>query len=591
MSGSVLPERVHIREEKEKTIRDCPLEIGKQLERAAFDKKNANEFIKTRTPHGSDQARPVVTATIEDNDLTISVEDVVGVVELTPTSKLQINPKIGWEDILTMFLSVRDRKRSLEYQGVPIDDFLADDIHIEDIFVVITVNYLSSLQPIYRNGFIRQFSTKRYNAVTGRGRIDVERSIMNRERGIPKQHYIQKNINYNTPVNSLIYCAGKLLLQLFQSTTAKSHNQYFQIFSELREAINRLEKEGVSPDNLNLNTIQGLTIADLPRQRRYYSEALKISKTILSSATGQSLASGTEDLTLDFILDMDHLFERYTQIVLEDEIEKLQDLPLYTGFEQMYVKDEPTLQVYQDVTGTYRPDHVLHIKDEPIAVLDSKYYSRDSDPSQNRDARTSMLAYAYLLETDKMAFLSPFGNPVTRPLAERESTLSVVCPEGDFTIEAYRDSVREYIKQIPEKIQENTEIQEDLNYDIAHSSVNGDQISELVFDDRLRLAERNVSLAREMADTAIELCGEISRKDHTDYFGLVREIRGVLSDNETHTHILPLFIRKTADETIPAEQASSDEEWDDDMFKIYFLTIKQGSVKEISSPKYIELGW
>jgi len=267
MSSSFLPERVYISEEEEKTL-DCPPETGKQLQRAAFDQESANKFVKTRTPQGGDDARPVVTAIVEGDELTISVEDVVGVVELTPTSKLQINPKIGWDDILTMFLAIQESNRSLEYQGVPIDDFLSDDIQIRDIFVVITVNYLSSLQVIHRNGFIRQFSTDRYDALTGKGRIDIEKSVLNLQRGIPRQRFIQKNIDYNTPVNSLIYHAGTYLLRLFQAAESETHEQYFKIFSELREGLNRLESVGVNPSAIDLREVRSLSIEDLPRQRK-----------------------------------------------------------------------------------------------------------------------------------------------------------------------------------------------------------------------------------------------------------------------------------------------------------------------------------
>lgn len=275
MSSSTLPNRVEIKERNEKTINNCPPEIGEQLQRAAFDKVAANEFEKTRTTRESKKERSVVKATVDGGSLTISVEDVVGVVNLTPTSKLQINPKIGWEEILEMFLAIQRRNRSLRYHGIPIDDFLSEDIEINDIFVVIAINYLNSLQPIHRNGFIRQFENEQYDAVSGRGRIDVEESLLNKAHGVPKHRFVQKNIDYSTPVNSLIYLAGKQLLQLFQDSSGDyNHDQYFQIFSSLREEVRHLEELGVSTDNVDLHRVKTMDVSDLPRQRRYYSNAL-----------------------------------------------------------------------------------------------------------------------------------------------------------------------------------------------------------------------------------------------------------------------------------------------------------------------------
>jgi len=593
--GGGLPDRIYINEKTTRTLSECPPEVGKQLQRAAFTEQGPNTYVKTRTPHGSDTSRPVVTATVNDGELTVSASDIVGIVELTPQTKLQIDPNVNWEDILDMFLAVRQQQRSLEYQGIPIDDFLADDIQIQDIFIVITVNYLSALQPLHRNGFIRQFETRQYDAVTGRGRLDVEQSIMNHRQGIPKQRYIEKNIDYNTPVNTLIYAAGKQLVRLFQTTNEASHDQYFQIFSELRESLRWLEAVGIVPDGIDLSELRNVDIGNLPRQRSYYRDALQVSKTILSSATGESLATGEEDLTMDFILDMDSLFEQYTQIVLEEELSFLQNNPLYTAPQHYSIEDKPTLPVFENAQGHYKPDHVLWDKkaDDAVAVLDSKYYAQEHTPISDSDARTRMLAYAHLLETDTMAYLTPFGPTARRRLALRDGSLQVVCPvNGDFSTDAYRDAVREFLKQVLDVTAVGDNMP-DLQ-SIAHSEVTIETLDDLASADPLVIPDERVSLyLRNIANGAIDCSNQVYRQKTENVFechGPLKEYVREDIDQEETDMLLPLFVAPDTDHQVPAEDDENGY-WDGEALAVYPITTERGDVADIGEPEYIRLNW
>lgn len=592
MSSTDLPNRVMIQERNEKTIEDCPPEIGEQLERAAFDKVAANEYKKTRTTRGDQEERSVVRAVIENGSLTLSVEDVVGVVNLTPTSKLQINPKIGWEEILEMFLAVQRRNRSLRYHGIPIDDFLSEDIEIDDIFVVIAINYLHSLQPIHRNGFIRQFENNQYDAVNGRGRIDVEQSLLNRSRGIPKHRFVQKNINYSTSVNNLIYIAGKQLLRLFQDSSGDySHEQYFHIFSFLREEIRHLENIGVSGDDIRFRDIKRIDLADLPRQRRYYAQAVKTSKTIISSTTGQSLESGRENLTIDFILDMDQLFETFTQITLEKEADRLNNLP---GDPEGHItiEEEPTINIFSDsVDAKYQPDHVLRNNGDVVAVLDSKYYSRDNDPSLLGEVRSRMFSYALMLDTTEMAFLCPFGETISRELDLRNGKVTLVRPGGDFSISSYRRSIRDYLEAQLDVDHAIEDLREDFKYSISHTNVSLTKLEDLYDSGTLRVSEHDpISFARGVRRSAINKSNEIGRFDNVSARSrrkLLQELKEKLTLDGEYDYCIPFFVPNSEDEDVEA----SDKNWDGESIKYYHLKVKQGEIVEVSEPGFIKLGW
>lgn len=592
MSSSTFPNRVEIQERNKKTIDNCPPEIGKQLQRAAFDKVAANEFEKTRTTIGDREERSVVKATIDNGSLTIEVEDVVGVVNLTPTSKLQINPKIGWEEILEMFLAIQRRNRSLRYHGIPIDDFLSEDIEISDIFVVIAINYLNSLQPIHRNGFIRQFESEDYDAVTGRGRIDVEQSLLNQMRGIAKHRFVQKNIDYSTPVNSLIHSAGKQLLRLFQDSSSDyNHDQYFQIFSSVREEIRHLEDLGVSSMGIDLKQIKATTVSDLPRQRRYYSDAVKTAKTIISSTTGQSLESGHEDLTIDFILDMDQLFETFTQITLEKEAERLNNLSrTFEG--HITIEEEPTIQIFNDSSdASYRPDHVLKNDGGIVAVLDSKYYSRHNDPSLIGEVRSRMFSYAMMLNTTEMAFLSPFGKMISRELDRRDGKVTLVRPGGDFSISSYSRAIREYLESQFDIGHDIEEFRNDFQYPISHINANITGFDDLYHSDILQVGERDpISFARGVRRFAITESNIVGRFDNVSKEKrqmLLQELKEKLALDSEYNYCVPFFVPDSQNENIE----ESDGEWNGESIKYYFLRIEKGEIVEISDPEFVILGW
>jgi 5-methylcytosine-specific restriction endonuclease McrBC regulatory subunit McrC len=208
---SGLSAHITVEEKEKRTIEEYPEDIVDQLKRAAFSEADAaNTFIKRLRPTNDTANSKVVTVEVSDSGLVIEAEDIVGIVNLTPNATLQIDPKIGWSEILEMFLSVNERRRALEYRGIPIREFLADDIGLEDVFVVVALNYLDSLDAIFRHGFMRSFKRRRTRGLQGRGRIDMKESLKNFDvpNGIPKHEFVEKAVEYSIPVNDVIYNAG-----------------------------------------------------------------------------------------------------------------------------------------------------------------------------------------------------------------------------------------------------------------------------------------------------------------------------------------------------------------------------------------------
>ena len=441
-----IPERGEIR------IEECPDSIGEQLRRASFEQEAENVFVKTQESlDDREKEYQVVKVRTDGRVLHVTAQDNVGIVSLTPRSKLRIEPKIEWESIFDMLLAVHSRKRAVEYHGIPLSEFQSEDVDLEDVFLILAVNYLNGLEDIHRNGFIRQLETRRADLEQPRGVIDIERSLLNQAEGRVKQHCILKEVNYDNPANSLLRYAGKHLLRLFREYEAEyDHQAYYRIFSQVHEEVRHLEELGVSSGRRRIPEYQRFSLSDLPKQRHYYEQATEVAKAIVASSLGTPTMEGDRELVIDYVLNMESLFEQYSQVAIEDELEAVKEYDHLHQTENISALRSPTLKPFEDEGQIYhQPDHAVEEGDKTLAVLDSKYYSEDKDPVKSGGSRSRLFSYAYLLDTDQMGFLCPLNEPRTRTVAQTGAELQIISPNGPrFTLTEYHNSVQTYLHSV-----------------------------------------------------------------------------------------------------------------------------------------------
>jgi len=442
-----VPERGEIR------IEGCPSSITDQLRRASFTRESPGVYTKSQSALDSEREYEVVTVTVdgeEDDVLHVEATDIVGVVSLTPSSKVQVDPKVEWEYIFDMLLAVYDQNRSVKYHGVPLQDFLSDDIHLDDVFVVLAINYLDGIETIRRNGYIRDLVIQRINSINGQGEIDVEQTLLNHARGTLEPQWIRNETEHDNAANSLIHYAGQTLLRLFrQNATENEHPAYDRIFSEVHREVERLESMGVSSDLDRMDAYRKLTLNDLPRQRRYYRKAFDVSKAVLSSSLGQQLRDGPRELVVDYVLNMESLFEQYSQVVIERELSHIKSYDHLDELDDVTPVRSPSVNPFEGEGSVYhQPDHALQEGDETLAVLDSKYYDEDHDPVVDSSSRSRLFSYAYLLDSDRLAFLCPLLEPKRRRVVQTDAELQILSPRGEFSLDAYGSVVHEYLHEV-----------------------------------------------------------------------------------------------------------------------------------------------
>jgi len=440
-----VPERGEIR------IEGCPPSIDDQLRRASFEQEADNMFVKTQESlDDRDKEYRVVRVRVDGPVLHVTVRDNVGIVSLTPRSKLRIEPKIDWDYIFDMLLAVHGRKRSVEYHGIPLDEFRTEDVDLEDVFLILAINYLNGLEAIHRNGFVRQLETRRADLDQPRGVIDIEQSLVNQAEGRAQQHCLLKEVNYNNAANSLLHYAGTHLLRLFRRYEDEyNHQAYYHIFSRVHQEVRHLEGLDVMSGRRRIPEYRQFSLYDLPKQRHYYRQAIEVAKAIVASSLGTPAMEGDRELVVDYVLNMESLFEQYSQVAIEDELDVIKGYDHLDRTENVSAVRSPTLRPFENEGQVYhQPDHAVEEGDETLAVLDSKYYAEGKDPVKNGGSRSRLFSYAYLLNTLRMGFLTPLGEPRTRMVAQTGAELQVVSPDSDrFSLDGYHDCVQGYLHE------------------------------------------------------------------------------------------------------------------------------------------------
>ncbi|TQQ79159.1 restriction endonuclease [Halonotius terrestris] len=442
-----IPERGEIR------IEGCPSSIGDQLRRASFTQQSPGVFTKSQAALNGEQEYEVITVTVDGDEnevLHVEATDIIGVVSLTPSSKVQVDPKIDWEHIFDMLLAVYDQNRSIEYHGIPLQDFLSDDIHLDDVFVVLAINYLDGLETIHRQGYIRDLVIRRLDSLDGRGEIDVEQTLLNHARGTLEPHWIRNETEYDNAANSLLHFAGKTLLRLFrQNSHENEHPAYDRIFSEVHREVERLESMGVSSGLDRMDAYRRLSLSDLPKQRRYYQKAFDVAKAVMSSSLGQQLRDGPRELVVDYVLNMESLFEQYSQVVIERELSYIKSYDHLGALDDVTPVRSPSVNPFEGEGQIYHePDHALQEGEKTLAVLDSKYYAEGHDPVKESPSRSRLFSYAYLLHADRLAFLCPLLESKRRRVSQTGAELQIVSPEQSFSLDGFGDIVHNYLHDV-----------------------------------------------------------------------------------------------------------------------------------------------
>lgn len=443
-----------VQESRKLIVEKCdPTTINHEL-RAANFVREGSKFVKKRPRlrargnqrDSETKGLTVLTARVVDDSIHVKPSDVVGIVRLVPGMSVQVEPKIGWEHVIEMLLTVYDIDRTHSYFGVPLDELISSGIESTKIIAILAINYVHGVRRIRRHGVIRDIHIRRRNGFDGLGSVDVEQTLMNHATGNPAPTWIETHVEYTNPVNASIHMAGKLLLRLLQQDRAGHHPRRDVLLSMVHQEVERLEELGIQSSQKQIGTYRRLSLHDLPRQRHYYRRAFHTAQSLLASTLLGQAGGGPEELLVDYALSMNTLFQDYSHRIIAQNIESIRTIDHLEQLTGVKCKPEDRIYPFEGNTDAYHePDHLLVNANGTLAVLDSKYYLEGKNPANDSDSRSRMFAYAYLTECDRMAFLCPQFRPLQLPIKETDAELEIISPESEFTCEGYEELIREYL--------------------------------------------------------------------------------------------------------------------------------------------------
>ncbi len=443
-----------VQENRKLIVEECDRESIKDELRAANFVREGSKYVKKRPRMrmGAEQATEedalqVLSVRIVDDTLHVKPSDIVGIVRLVPGMNVQIEPKVDWEHVIEMLLTVYDIDRTQSYYGVPLSELVSSGVESTRIIAILAINYVHGLKTIRRNGFSRNIHISRRNGFEGLGSIDVEQTLMNHATGNPAPTWIQTQVEYANPVNSAIHMAGKLLLRLLQQDQdGHRHPRQDMLLSMVHQEVERMEELGITSSQKEVGVYRRLSLHDLPRQRNYYRRAFYTAQSILASALLGQVGGGPEELLVDYALSMNSLFQDYSHKILNQKVNSIRTIDYLDQLGEVECKgEEPIYAFAGNNEARHEPDHLLISGGETLAVLDSKYYREGKNPANESKSRSRMFAYAYLTETNRMAFLCPKYQNVRLPVQRTGAEVQIVSPDDEFTCDTYEELIERYL--------------------------------------------------------------------------------------------------------------------------------------------------
>jgi hypothetical protein len=447
-----------VQENRKLVVENCnPDTIQDELRAANFQRDDAR-FVKRRarlrssvTQDDTDSFQ-VLSVRVAKDTLHITPSDVIGIVGLVPGMSVQIEPKIEWNDIMQMLLTVYDIDRTQSPYGIPLEDLTSGEIEASRIIDILAINYVHGVRTIRRKGFIRDLNIHRRNGFEGIGSIDMAQTLLNEATGRPEPAWVETQVDYSNIANEVIHMAGKLLLRLLNRDSDGQHPTKGALLSIVHQELEQMEELGIRSSQKRLGGYRRLSLTDLPRQRHYYGRALHTARSILESTLLAQTGSGPEELLVDYALSMNSLFEDYSQKVLEQTLQSLSEIDYLDQLATVECRNEPPIHPFENNTDSaYLPDHQLVDGESTLAVLDSKYYREGKNPANQTNSRSRMFSYGYLTETNRMAFLCPQFHRTTLKVNNIDASVDILSPNDGFSCEDYEGLLRDYLLETLEE--------------------------------------------------------------------------------------------------------------------------------------------
>lgn len=214
-----------------------------------------------------------------------------------------------------------------------------------------------------KRGVLKSYRQHNEMLVTLRGRIDLP--VMLRTGGMPAPIGCRfDELSIDIPENRILRTAAMALTTVPDVAPAVRRNLRRTV--EVLDGVTVVDPRAIPPVNLT-------------RLNNYYEPALRMAEVILRSGGIRNQAGSLEAST--FLIDMNHLFERFITIQLRRRL---------AG--KLAVRDQEHMHLDVGRKIPMRPDLVFYRRGEPVLVADIKYKLTDDGLGRNADYY-QLLAY------------------------------------------------------------------------------------------------------------------------------------------------------------------------------------------------------
>jgi 5-methylcytosine-specific restriction enzyme subunit McrC len=318
----------------------------------ADDLIELSEYDESDPIHLSDRDLQMIESEVDglrvayrrDEQVTLHTDHRVGVIALPDGPPIEIQPKIGDPNLVTL----------LRYANGTKPSHLSRETELEsgtNFVDTIAALYLEELEQVLSQGLRREYIEVEGSEEYLRGRLNVRRQLA----GGPGKTDFECDFDeftYDTPLNQTILCVTNLLSSLVDRTV---------LAGELREHESRLRRRVT----LRKVPIEEAEQINLTRLTDYYEKLLAISLLVLKHIYIEDIVAG-EGASYSLLIGMNEVFEKLVERTVREAVDERDDWSVEgQARTDNLLRGSPSIHM--------RPDFVVKRDGEPVLVGDAKW--------------------------------------------------------------------------------------------------------------------------------------------------------------------------------------------------------------------------
>lgn len=328
------------------------------------------------------------------NKLVLVAGKYIGLIPINERIAINVEPKVGVGNLVHIISKSRENLDSLNFFQRTYKETAKMSPTIFEFFAV---SLTIELQKIESEGMYKKYTSRNANSSSPKGRINIGRTAaLNWSKGTYYKacfDYFEftANNHFNRMIKfTLWYCLNHLLrMGSTNLVLIKSLSYFFDYFESIP-----LDKSR----NFLKPVIDDIHDQKIPILRIYYENICKICRSIIQDIGITLIEPGEDIKLLSFIINMEHVFERYLLFVLRENGHFLgPDYLILDG------NKEGKGYLLQDSTKyEVKPDIVVRNATGARLIIDAKYKNKVSDSD-----RYQILAHAISYGAKKAILILP----------------------------------------------------------------------------------------------------------------------------------------------------------------------------------------